>query len=57
MTINSGDAITQIANIHVNWNVAIISIAVAVAGCWLSAECIHFRDDRRRMRRRLAQSN
>jgi hypothetical protein len=57
MTINSGDVITQIANIHVNWNVAIISIAVAVAGCWLLAECIHFRDDRRRMRQRLAQPN
>jgi hypothetical protein len=57
MGITSGDVITQIANFHASWNVAIISIAVAVVGCWLLAECIHLRADRRRMRQRLAQSN
>ena len=53
---HSGDGITQIANFDVNWNVPIIFIAVAVVGCWVLAECIHFRDDRRRMRQRFAQS-
>jgi hypothetical protein len=55
MGITSGDVITQIANFRASWNVAII-IAVAVVGCWLLAECIHLRADRRRIKQRLAQS-
>lgn len=53
---HSGDVVAQIAN-HASWNVPTISIAIAVVGCWLLAECIHFRDDRRRMRQRFARSN
>ena len=46
---HSGEALSQI-----NWTLA--SIAIAVVGCWILAECIDFFEDRRRARRRFARS-
>jgi len=51
---HSGDAVNQIGNYHINWNLT--SIAIAVVGCWILAECIEFFEDRRRARRRFARS-
>lgn len=49
----SGEALDQIRNYPINWN--LVSIAVVVVGCWLSAEFIEFFQDRKRMRRRFAR--
>jgi hypothetical protein len=46
---HSGEALSQI-----NWTLA--SIAIAVVGCWILAECIEVFEDRRRARRRFARS-
>ena len=49
----SGEALDQIRNYPINWN--LVSIAVVVVGCWLLAEFIEFFQDRKRMRRRFAR--
>ncbi len=49
----SGEALDQIRNYPINWN--LVSIAVVVIGGWLLAEFIEFFQDRKRMRRRFAR--
>jgi putative Mn2+ efflux pump MntP len=49
----SGAAFDQISNYSINWG--LVSIAIAVVGCWLAAEFIEFFEDRERMRRRFAR--
>ena len=51
---HSGEALNQIRNYQINWTLA--SIAIAVVGCWILAECIEFLEDRRRTRQRFARS-
>ena len=45
---------SEALNYQINWTLA--SIAIAVVGCWILAECIEFFEDRRRARQRFARS-
>jgi hypothetical protein len=45
---HSGEALNQI-----NWTLA--SVAIAVVGCWILAECIEYFEDQKRMRQRFAR--
>jgi hypothetical protein len=51
----SGDMLSQIRGDLGNWNVVITSIVAVVVVCWIMAECVHYFQDRKRMRQRFAK--
>ena len=51
----SGDVLSQIRGDPGSWNVVITSIVAIVVVCWILAECVHFFQNRKRMRQRFAK--